>query len=338
MTEEQEENFCYLPFVQLLLQPTGAISPCCWAQDMVLGKVPEDSLEAIWNGEKLRSLRREFLSGNPVTCKTKMRHIGCHRFNRGPYAKNPDLSEIQVLGPRRLDVRLNGRCNLQCVMCDVWKQPNGKFDDSDFWAKGPQQIFPYLMELDVLGGEPFVQADTYRLIDEVSKVNDQCTWAFVTNGNYNFQPIRKRLEKIKLRWFMLSLDSVVPETYEKIRKGGNLKRALETIDGLAEFNEELRGSGRDFDFSVSMCVQQENWREIESFFIYCDVVNIRPWLQFAYEPSSVSLLRYSFSERMKIKEYLERLSEKYGSGSVNAILQPINDSLSEREVVHERSF
>lgn len=338
MTKEQEENFCYLPFVQLLLQPTGAISPCCWAQDIVLGNVPEERLEEIWNGEKIRSLRREFLSGDPVTCKTRMRQIGCHRYNRGPYTENPDLSEIQVKGPRRLDVRLNGRCNLQCVMCDVWKQPNGKFDDSDFWTKGPEQIFPYLMELDVLGGEPFVQADTYRLIDEVSKVNEACTWAFVTNGNYNFQPIRKRLEKIRLRWMMVSLDSVVPDTYKKIRKGGNLKRTLETIDALDEFNQELRKDSREFDFSVSMCVQKENWREIGQFLTYCEVVNICPWLQFAYAPSSLSLLSLSRAERVEVLQYLEKLAQRYGQALVNSIHQPIADSLKEGEVVHERSY
>lgn len=336
MTPEQEDDFCYLPFVQLLLQPNGTISPCCWAQDIELGTVPKDKLEEIWNGEKIRELRREFLSGNPVTCRTRMRHIGCHRFNRGPYTKNPDLSEIQVVGPRRLDVRLNGRCNLQCVMCDVWKQPNGKFDNSDFWTKGPSQIFPYLMELDVLGGEPFVQADTYRLIDEVSKVNDLCTWAFVTNGNYNFKPIRKRLEKIKLRWLMVSLDSVVPETYAKIRKGGVLQRTLETIDGLSEFNDELRRENRDFDFSISMCVQQANWQEIEQFFIYCSVIGVRPWLQFAYEPSSVSLLSLSFNERLVVRDHFRKLVEKYGPFWVNSILLPLEDSLDSSRGMREQ--
>ncbi len=337
MTEEEEDNFCYLPFVQLLLQPTGAVSPCCWNQEIVLGQVPENSLSEIWNGEKIRQLRREFLSGNPVQCKSYMRQIRCHTFNRGAYTKSPDLSEIQMLGPRRLDVRLNGRCNIQCIMCDVWKQPNGLYDQSDFWQIGPKEIFPYLMEVDVLGGEPFIQADTYRLIDQVSAVNNSCSWAFVTNGNYNMQPILKRLEPLDIRWFMLSLDSVVPATYEKIRKGGNLARTLQTIDAIAEFNESRKVEGRAFDFSISMCVQKENWRELESFFDYCRFVKVRPWLQFAYGPSSVSLLDLPATERRAIADYIMTLVPVYGMELVAAIVTPLEDSLKEKkgEAVHE---
>ncbi|MGZ3722402.1 MAG: radical SAM protein [Bdellovibrionales bacterium] len=338
MTEAEEENFCYLPFVQLLLQPTGVISPCCWNQDIVLGSVPQSTLADIWNGEQIRELRREFLSGNPVKCKKHMHQIGCHRFNRGDYAKNPDLSEVQTLGPRRLDVRLNGHCNLQCIMCDVWKQPNGLYDNSDFWALGPTDIFPHLMEVDVLGGEPFVQADTYRLIHEVSAVNPNCSWAFVTNGNYNVKPILKRLDKLSIRWFMLSLDSVVPETYAKIRKGGNLERTLQTIEALAEYQHIRRDQGRRFDFSVSMCVQKDNWREIENFFTYCLVVGVRPWLQFAYDPQSVSLLSLPLSERLEILRYAEGLEKEYGPDPIGVIVRTLRDSCKERELPHELQF
>jgi len=338
LTKEEEENFCYLPFVQLLLQPTGAVSPCCWNQDIILGTVPQNTLAELWNGDKIRELRREFLSGTPVKCKSHMRQIGCHRFNRGEYAKSPDLSEIQTLGPRRLDVRLNGHCNLQCVMCDVWKQPNGLYDKSDFWKIGPTEIFPHLMEVDVLGGEPFVQADTYRLINEVSAVNNSCTWAFVTNGNYNVKPILKRLDKLAIRWFMVSLDSVVPETYAKIRKGGSLQKVLETISSLAEYNEGRRKEGRGIDLSVTMCVQQENWREIESFFTYCVVMGVRPWVQFAYEPSSVSLLSLSLKERLEILQYLKEIEFKYGPDPIGVIMRTIEDSCKAKELAHELQF
>jgi MoaA/NifB/PqqE/SkfB family radical SAM enzyme len=332
VTPEEEENFCYLPFVQLLLQPTGEISPCCWAQETVLGKLPEDDLNTIWNGPEIRRLRREFLSGEPVQCKSKMRQIGCHRINRGPYTKSTDLSEIQQTGPRRLDVRLNGRCNLQCIMCSVWEQPNGVYDDSDFWRTGAKDIFPYLMELDVLGGEPFVQADTFRLIREVSAVNDTCTWAFVTNGNYNFAAVRKHLEKIRLRWIMVSLDSVVPETYAKIRKGGSLLKTLSTIEGLIAFNEELKQQKRDFDFLISMCVQKDNWQEIEPFLTYCRFVGATPLLQFAYEPSAVSLFSMTVDERLKIRSHMEGLTERHGVKYIEPILRPIVDSLNVEKI------
>ena len=33
-------------------------------------------------------------------------------------------------------------------------------------------------------GEPFIQRDFYRLIDEVSGVNSTCRWVITTNGHY----------------------------------------------------------------------------------------------------------------------------------------------------------
>jgi cyclic pyranopterin phosphate synthase len=52
-----------------------------------------------------------------------------------------DVAEVMQSAPKRLDVRLNGKCNLQCVMCDVWSQPNGVYNQSDFWQYGRKEIF-----------------------------------------------------------------------------------------------------------------------------------------------------------------------------------------------------
>ncbi len=96
----------------------------------------------------------------------------------------------------------------------------------------------------MLGGEPFVQRDAFRLIDAVSSVNPACSWAFVTNGSYKFEgPVRSRLDKLKLRWIQLSLDSVDPKTYAAIRVGGKLSSALATLDGLDAIPGAASGRG-----------------------------------------------------------------------------------------------
>jgi MoaA/NifB/PqqE/SkfB family radical SAM enzyme len=146
-TDEIAGEICYYPFIQLLLQPIGAVSPCCWNQGVLLGNVMEKPLSEIWNDEPVRKLRREFLEGNPVSCRHHMRHKRCHRATHG-YSQEAILAETQAKGPSRLDVRLNGRCNLQCIMCDIWRQPNGVYDESEFWALGPTEIFPFLKEID----------------------------------------------------------------------------------------------------------------------------------------------------------------------------------------------
>ncbi|MDR3607774.1 MAG: SPASM domain-containing protein [Oligoflexia bacterium] len=322
------DNFCYYPFMQLLLQPTGVVSPCCWNQEITLGKVPESDLSEIWNGPRIRELRREFLEGNPKMCESQIRNIRCHLWSGRDYSHRLSLDEVQKGGPKRLDVRLNGKCNLQCVMCDVWKQPNGLYEQSDFWNKGPTEIFPSLLELDVLGGEPFVQSDTFRLIDEVSAVNPGCTWAFVTNGNYKFSdPIVRRLDKIKIRWMQVSLDSLREETYRKIRLGGDLQKAIRTLDGILAYQKEREKIGRGFRVLITMCVQKLNWAEVGEFVGYAKKCGIELVLQFAFQPDTVSLLSLSNDELVPVEKYFSSLSGEFGEQILHAVLQPVRDRL-----------
>lgn len=268
-------SFCYAPFVQMLLSPTGRVHPCCWHFGKMLGDTRKESLKDIWNGERLQALRREFLSGEVRTCRSRMNQISCHRlFDR--FAGETDCSEVMHEPPRRLDVRLNGRCNLQCIMCDVWQQPNKVYDASSFWTEGPAEIFPYLKEIDLLGGEPFIQQDTFRLIEAVSAINPSCSWAFVTNGQAPFSKrLRQALDSIRVREFQVSIDSLDPETYRTIRRKGELVRTLAFLD-------QLLALGRDFPVKASMCVLQTNWREVPAFLDFCAGRGVIPELQFAY--------------------------------------------------------
>jgi cyclic pyranopterin phosphate synthase len=337
MPSRDPDNFCYYPFMQLLLQPTGVVSPCCWNQGIVLGQIPYQTLDEIWNGESLRRLRREFLDGKPIQCEKQMRHIGCHKWSLRDDTHRLPVAEILQAGPLRLDVRLNGKCNLQCVMCDVWKQPNGVYDKSDFWTTGPTKIFPFLKEVDILGGEPFVQGDTFRLIDEVTKVNQTCSWAIVTNGSYVFgPPIRRRLDKINIRWLQISLDSINPKTYSQVRVGGSLEKTLAALDAYRSYAFERRKAGRGFRLLVTMCVQQLNWREIGSFLRFGRRFGLEPQLQFAYDPASVSLLTLPSPERRRILDHLWDLTFEFGTNAVNPIFLPLQEAVKKSQIAAQK--
>jgi cyclic pyranopterin phosphate synthase len=265
----------------------------------MLGDAGNESLKEIWNGGRMQALRREFLSGEVRTCRSRMNQISCHRlFDR--FAGETNCSEVMQEPPRRLDVRLNGRCNLQCIMCDVWRQPNKVYDATSFWDEGPAEIFPFLKEIDLLGGEPFIQQDTFRLIEAVSAVNPSCLWAFVTNGQVRFsRRIRLALDRIRIREFQVSIDSLDAETYRTIRRQGDLAQTLSFLD-------ELLGLGRDFPVKASMCVLQTNWREVPAFLEFCTGRGVTPELQFAYYDagSGMSLERLSKVDKAEVVRFL----------------------------------
>jgi cyclic pyranopterin phosphate synthase len=321
----------------MVLHPEGNVQPCCWLPDYDLGKIQDQSLGAIWNSPQAQALRQEFLSGQIKTCTQQMQHLKCHLTSQRWYTDNIELSPVVPSPARRLDLRLNGKCNLECVMCNVWQQPNGTYNEENFWQVGQTELFPYLEELIVLGGEPFIQKDTFRLINEVSSRNKKCRWGFITNGQYELnEKILSSLDKIEIRYIQVSLDSVVAETYQAIRKKGHLSRALQTLQALIAYSQRRSLTQRGFLISVAMCVQKRNWREIHQFFKFARMMNLEVGLQFVSHPKSESLLTLSAPERLHILNELETLKRELVTDQLEVVIGPLRDSLRTASVVTER--
>ena len=202
-----DKPFCNAPFSQILLSPSGKVHPCCYHFGADLGSC-DQKLADVWNGSKIKKIRTEFLEGKPKTCKSRIKNLNCHLDfeHLSPFVER---TIHQEKSPIRIDVRLNGQCNLKCVMCDVWQQPNGLHDDGFFWKQGPSEIFPYLKEIDLLGGEPFIQKDTFRLIEDVKKCNPDCQFSFITNAQFqNSNYILKTLQGIRVKRIQISMDAM----------------------------------------------------------------------------------------------------------------------------------
>lgn len=301
---KKRENFCPIPFLQLQLNPLGNISACCFSGEHKVGNIQNNSLTEIWNSPEMQKWRQEFISGDIQICKTPMQNFECHKM----YKHLIEMAELDVVQknlPRRLDLRLNGKCNLECIMCDVWRQPNGLYDQSELWSIGPTEIFPHLVEVDMLGGEPFIQKDTFRFIDEVSAVNKTCTWGFITNCSYQFNNVlRTSLDKINLRHIHMSIDGISSETYEKIRKNGKHQKTFATINAFIKYRDERQQQGRGFVIFGSMCVQKDNWHEIGLFLDFCKTNNINPILQSVIGRDHLSLNRLSTDNYNSIVEII----------------------------------
>lgn len=277
----KEAPFCSRPFFELMMGHDGEVHPCCLLDEYAIGNIKQNSMEELWNSEKLQSLREEFLTGNIKTCSKNISLKSCHKFYDF-YEAHIEKKAIQTKPIQKLDLRLNGKCNLKCIMCDVWKGENGNFDKSNFWQEGPASVFPYLKHIDLLGGEPFVQADSFRLIDEVSKVNKDCSWSFTTNGNWNFKTkLKQYFDKIKIDSITISMDAVFPMTYAKIRQGGNYQQAMQTIDDLLEYKKEL---SHNMILKLDFVLQKDNYQELIPFYSFCEKKDLIPSVIYLTSP------------------------------------------------------
>ncbi|MGE0174162.1 MAG: SPASM domain-containing protein [Oligoflexales bacterium] len=329
MVTESKPPFCNAPFVQLMLKPSGDIAPCCYKYAHDLGDIKQQSLLEIWNGDRIKKLRREFLSGQVKTCKKQIAHIACNeRFAR--FADIIERNEHQSSAPRRLDLRLNSQCNLSCVMCDVWTGDNKQYDEANFWTEGPSTLFPHLLEVDLLGGEPFIQRDTYRLIEQVTAVNPGCQWSFVTNGHYQFcGRIRRYLDLINIRTFQVSVDSLDSNTYAAIRRKGNLETVKTFISDLVAYRSARAAEDRDFGLVFSMCVLKRNWDEIPNFLRFCRENGAVPDLQYAfYDPSEENSLAFTTLEQKEhIVTMLLSNTKPSDQPWLAPILKPLQNSI-----------
>ena len=325
----KNKNFCPIPFIQLQLTPRGVVSACCFTNEFPVGNINQNSLAEIWNGEVLQKWRQEFIDNDIQICKKAIETFGCQKLYRH-LDKHVELEKVQKSMPKRLDVRLNGQCNLECIMCDVWTFPNGLYDQSDLWTSGPEKIFPFLVEIDVLGGEPLIQKDTYKLIDQVSAVNRDCTWSFVSNGQYKFnEKIKSSLDKIKIRHFHISMDAITPATYSEIRKKGQFDKSLNTLLDIVKYrNDRAAKTGENFLVFSSFCVMRQNFFEIIEFHDFCRSNGVIPTFQILSEydfASPFSIGSFQGDEKIKATEYLKTALEKIGPDST---LEHIKSQLS----------
>lgn len=301
-------TFCVVPFTNIILEPNGSVGMCRHkGSKFSIGNIKENTISEIWNGEKLRSIRKEFLEGIPKTCAVEVKHRQCNQCTQTntilPFA---DLNEYQSGPILKLTANFNGKCNLQCQMCDIWTLPNGLYDEMNFWGPAKKEIFPHLKEIDMLSGEPLIQPDTFRLIDEVTEVNPDCEWTITTNIHWKFsQKIRSAFDKIKIKTLIVSIDSLIPEVYAKIRKPGKLSLVLAALEDILAYRKEVK----DFTIRINFLVQKDNWREVFDYIQFCLEKEVNPFLTFLYAPEEYSLLTASVEERRNILEfYFESLT------------------------------
>lgn len=132
--------------------------------------------------------------------------------------------------PKRLQILPTMRCNYRCLMC---------FQSEDVHKNGPEldfaimekieRILPYVKSVYFTGGEPLLYHEYDRMIGMLQKY--KCDLSISTNGSLMSG---KRLEMLfkAMHTVKISLDAATPETYAKIRRGGDFSRVVRNIIAL----------------------------------------------------------------------------------------------------------
>ena len=219
--------------------------------------------------------------------------------------------------PLHLDVDTNYTCNLNCVMCPLGT-PGFPIDYQKKWldfdlyrgvlTEGARRG---LASVRIgLTGEPLLRPDIpdfIRLARDLGLIDIM----LITNGVLLTWDMGRELIEAGLTRLMVSLDAVRPETYRRIRRGGQLER---TVGNVLNFLDLRREMGRDLPLvrvsfiRMSFNEDEKNdfenfWQDRADYFSFQEYANILESPDTDFFPS-----RPKKAERFRCPDPWQRLS------------------------------
>lgn len=198
----------------------GEYKICCFAEyapDSPILGTSTDPIDSVWNGNALKSIRKNFLEGNKIpaceySCYNKER-LGSQSHRQIMNANYKHLQYLQESTkedgflanyPVYLDVRFGNTCNFRCRMCGPhsstsWykempselKYPIDKYTDNDTFWKNIDKIAPSIQDIYFAGGEPFVQEGHYKLLEHLIHNDYARNISLSYNTNLSYKKFKK---------------------------------------------------------------------------------------------------------------------------------------------------
>ena len=158
-----------------------------------------------------------------------------------------------IVSPLTASIGVTQRCDSRCYYCDIWKWQNFIADPT---IEELNRIFSSLGNLGVKvvslsGGEPLLRKDLEELISVVKNYNMRAQ--IVTNGILLSKGRIIKLIKAGLDCVTLSLDTVNPEVYQKLR-GVPFRIAEQALEALIYAKEE----NPHVDVAISCVINRYN--------------------------------------------------------------------------------
>lgn len=243
------DSFCPLPFIHSCTNVGGRNKPCCRFSDHEYND--RVSPDEYFTGEKLESIRKQMLNGQPVKgCKkcyleeaNGLRSM--RNFANDQWSEKYDIDKPTV---KYIEIGLSNLCNYSCVTCDAsysttWWNDIDKVNETGIDKAKPAQQIVYtkipskemLKEVEkvkLLGGEPFMEKNNLLFLKKLDIEN--ITLELVTNGSV--QPNKEWkyiLDNCKQLQITISVDGI-GQSAEWNRYGTNWNKVDKNIDYFKE--------------------------------------------------------------------------------------------------------
>jgi MoaA/NifB/PqqE/SkfB family radical SAM enzyme len=269
------DTACVAPWVALELDPAGWAYGCCANQTYRLGRIGEQRLADLWDGERMQTLRDALRRWDlSVGCQSCRWHIEHGRMDPDAAVYDRyDVTSDRPAAPRAMTFALSNRCNLGCVMCNpslssTLRHQAGMprlaspYDDEFF--EDLSAFLPHLQYAKFLGGEPFLIPEHHRVWDLMEEVGGPPRLQVTTNGTI----WNDRVESVVSRFITditVSMDGFTAATFESIRRGA---RHADVLVNVERFRAACAASGAELRFCF--CLMASNWHELGAFLRWAD--------------------------------------------------------------------
>lgn len=311
------DTFCHAPSVNLNFDQSGQVTACCYNRKFVLGTYPQDTVQAIWDGERRKELERYLAQGDLShgcgLCQQQLRAgnftgMRASYFHSNYIPSSPGTSWNDMRMPKLMEFELSNLCNLECVMCSghfsslIRKNRErlpplvNPYDDA--FVEQLRPFLRYLGRAVFVGGEPFLNKLYYKIWDVMADYPHPPEVALVTNGSVLNDKVKDVVRKLRIN-ISVSVDSLDPTNYEEIRINADYGQLRRNLDW---FLDNARETGTWLGLSI--CPMTHNWRHVPDLFRFCVRNEIDIFCNTVFWPPQSSLRSLPKAELQAVLEFL----------------------------------
>lgn len=249
----QEHAICTFPFDSAQVSMQGDVFVCCppWCNSYSFGNIYEQSFDEIWNGERAKEFRRQFINGNYNICNLDLCVKDCSH----------KITPMEVVPkPKTFIFCYDSTCNVKCIFCRSCHQKQ----DLSYFNENMDMIISSMLENAenvVLSGvgEALFSPHSRKLIKRISEMFPKVRFSLISNG---VLCDKKNLEELgiidKLISITVSLHATKKKTYDKLVVNGDFNRVMENLNFLSE----MKKSGKLDRFILNFVVNSYNYKEM----------------------------------------------------------------------------
>lgn len=300
--------FCYSPWTNIDINPSGAMTPCCKFQAQTTDQtfnIQRNSFNDYTNSKFLAEIKQDFLKDQwPTGCERcqveeennikSKRQLDYQRWE--PHYQQVDLSITKFL---TASIAFGNTCNLKCITCNPKVSSRWQKEHEDltgisvlpfhFYKKEFVNDFianaPGIVHFDIPGGEPFLSGITEQkqlLAYYISSnLAQNITLHYTTNATIfpdnEWWELWEHFKEVDLQ---LSIDGV-GSRQEYVRFPSQWEDILKNTQQYLH-NQQTK---QNIKLSVSHTVSAYNIYYLDEFFTWCYNIGLpSPWLGKVHKP------------------------------------------------------